>query len=238
MQNIVKQFSKKLSRIEKGLILSAFILFLSWILALFFVGSDVEQGHVYRILYIHVPMAWAAFIWLFISCYYAILSLVSKKKSLSFDQKSHAAMELSVILLFLVLLTGSIWGRATWGIWWDWEPRLTLSLILFFMTSSYILFRQFSEDLSSLRQYASILAITCAANVPLVYFSVNLWRSLHQPQTFLRSSEQNASFDITFVLFLCSLSLLLVSFFLYKVILQRIILNHAVTMLVKGQDYD
>jgi heme exporter protein C len=238
MQNKMKLFSKRLSRAEKGLILSSIVLFLSWIYALFFVDSDVEQGHVYRILYIHVPLAWAAFLWVFASCFYAVLYLVSKKRSLAFDQKSHAAMEISVVLIFLVLLTGSIWGRATWGVWWDWEPRLTLSLILFFMTSSYILFRQFSDNLSSLRQYASILAITCAVNVPLVYFSVNLWRSLHQPQTFLRSSGQNASSDITSVLILCSISLIILSFFLYKVILQRIALSYAVTMLLKDQDHD
>ncbi|MES2615039.1 MAG: cytochrome c biogenesis protein CcsA, partial [Bdellovibrionota bacterium] len=119
------------------------------------------------------------------------------------------------------LVTGSIWGKPTWGVWWDWDPRLTSSLVLFLMGCGYLLLRYFTPNLQARRKTSAIIAILGALNVPIVYYSVNLWRSLHQPQTFVEKS-QNASADITFVLFFNFIVTFLFSIAIYKIRRQSI----------------
>jgi heme exporter protein C len=192
-----------------------------WYLALFYVGADTDQGNVYRIIFVHVPIAWCAFFWFFFAAIFGILGLFSNKKAISFDRSSHASMELAVFFSFLVLLTGSLWGKPTWGVWWDWDPRLTSSLVLFLMGCGYLLLRYFTPNLQSRLKVSSIVSILSALNVPIVYFSVNMWRSLHQPQTFVQKSA-NASPDITFVLFFNFIVTFLLSIALYKIRRQAI----------------
>lgn len=181
---------------------------IGWYLALFWVGADKDQGNVYRIIYIHVPVAWCAFFWVFFGAVSALLYLIYKSKK--FDQNSHAAIKLGTLFSCLVLVTGSIWGKPTWGVWWDWDPRLTSSLVMSFICFAYLLLRKFTPHVGARRTVAAILALLNALYTPIVYFSVNLWRSLHQPQTFVRST-QNASQDIAFVLLFNVTALFLLS---------------------------
>ena len=203
------------------LIVFVFFQFIGWYLALFKIGADTDQGNVYRIIFVHVPIAWCAFFWFFFGALYGLLSLTAHKKSIIFDRSSNSAMELGVLFSFLVLVTGSLWGKPTWGVWWDWDPRLTSSLVLFLMGCGYLLLRYFTPNLQARRRVSAIVAVLSALNVPIVYFSVNLWRSLHQPQTFVQSS-QNASHDITFVLFFNFIVTFLLSIAIYKVRRQSI----------------
>jgi heme exporter protein C len=188
----------------------------AWALALYQVGTDVDQGDVYRIIFVHVPVAWCAFFWIFFGAFYGILGLVFKNKMEYFDRSSHAAIELGALFSFLVLITGSLWGRPTWGVWWDWDPRLTSSFVMFLVSGGYLITRHFTPDIHAKRQSSAILAILSAVNVPLVYYSVNLWRSLHQPQTFVQSSK-NASIDIVWILFLNFLAMFILSIAIYKI---------------------
>jgi heme exporter protein C len=113
-------------------------------------------------------------------------------------------------------LTGSSWGRPTWGVWWDWDPRLTATLVLLLVCLGYHLLRSFTPDLRARRVTSGIIAILAAINVPLVYYSVNIWRSLHQPQTFVRKTS-NASADIGYVLLASSVALICLSVAIYKI---------------------
>ncbi|MBX9704515.1 MAG: cytochrome c biogenesis protein CcsA, partial [Silvanigrellaceae bacterium] len=179
-----------------------------------------EQGNIYRILFVHVPVAWNAFFWLFIAAFFAVFSLISSEKSFQYDWSTQACIELGTLFSSLVLITGSIWGRPTWGVWWDWDPRLTCSLVMFLMGCGYLILRDFTPNPIQKKNMSAIIAILCAINVPIVYFSVNLWRSLHQPQTFIqpaRTAAPLASSDISIVLSLNCIALFLFSLGLYKV---------------------
>lgn len=188
----------------------------AWSLALYDIGADVDQGNVYRIIFVHVPVAWCAFFWIFFGALYGLLGLIFKKKIDIFDRSSHAAIELGTLFAALVLVTGSLWGRPTWGVWWDWDPRLTSSFVMFLVGAGYLITRHFTPDIRAKQQNSAVLAILSAVNVPIVYFSVNLWRSLHQPQTFLQNSK-NASIDIVWMLGINLCALFLLSMAIYKI---------------------
>lgn len=218
---IPKKISSPILRWNILFLIFVFFQLVGWYLALIKIGADTDQGNVYRIIFVHVPIAWCAFFWFFFGAFFGLLSLIINKKSIPFDRSSHCAMELGVLFSFLVLVTGSLWGKPTWGVWWDWDPRLTSSLVLFLMGCGYLLLRYFTPNLQSRRRVSAILAVLSALNVPIVYFSVNLWRSLHQPQTFVQNSP-NASHDITFVLFYNFIATFLLSIAIYKIRRQSI----------------
>jgi len=124
-------------------------------------------------------------------------------------------MELGTIFAALALITGSIWGRPTWGRWWDWDPRLTSTLVMFLVTVGYHILRSFTPDAKARRTVSAVVALLSALNVPIVYFSVNLWRSLHQPQSFV-AGKSNVSDDIRIALWINVFAMIAFSIFLYR----------------------
>jgi len=198
------------------LIVTIFAQLTAWIIALFFVGQDKDQGQIYRIMFVHVPVAWCAFFWIFMGALFSVFALLRNKSSMAFDLSAQTSMILGALFSFLLLATGSIWGRPTWGVWWDWDPRLTSSLIMFIVACAYLILRQTISDLSFKIKMSAFIAILCAVNVPIVYFSVNLWRSLHQPQSFVEKAS-NVSPDIAYVLIANCLCMFLLSIAVYKI---------------------
>jgi heme exporter protein C len=208
--------TKKSIRLTHILIISSFLFqIFAWYLALYGVAPDVEQGNIYRILFVHVPVAWCSFFWIFMGSVFGILSLIKQASCAQYDQKSHSAMELGALFSFLVLVTGSVWGRPTWGVWWDWDPRLTSSLVMFLMCCGYLVLRRFTPNIQAQRRTASIVSILAAVNVPVVYYSVNLWRSLHQPQSFSKNASTTSS-DIALVLCINFIAMFFVSIALFR----------------------
>jgi heme exporter protein C len=195
-------------------IVSFVILFACWAKAIFFVGADTDQGEVFKLIFVHVPVAWCAFYWVIAGGIFGLLALVKSDKRMRFDRSSHASIELGTVYSALALLTGMIWGRPTWGVWWDWDPRLTSTLVMFLVCCGYLLIRTFSSDVKQRQSMSAIVSILCSINVPLVYFSVNLWRSLHQPQSITPKSN-NMSSDISTTLWMNVAAALLVSYALY-----------------------
>ncbi|MEN9529909.1 MAG: hypothetical protein RI932_1782 [Pseudomonadota bacterium] len=187
-----------------------------WYLGLFWIGADKDQGDVFRIIFAHVPVAWCAFVWILAAAVFAIIGFVRKSSFEQMDQSTHAAIDLGTIFGALALATGSIWGRPTWGVWWDWDPRLTTTLVMFLICCAYHVLRSFTPDIQARRNAGQIVAILAAINVPVVYFSVNIWRSLHQPQTFVRKGG-SASPDIGMVLLVNTVAMLLLSFVIFKI---------------------
>ena len=206
-----------------NLLLSLFSLAMAvgWYLGLGWIGADKDQGDVFRIMFVHVPVAWCAFFWVITGAVFAVWGFVRPAQAEACDRSSHAATELGTIFAALALITGSIWGRPTWGVWWDWDPRLTSTLVLFLICCGYLILRSFTPDIKARRNVAGITSILSAINVPIVYFSVNLWRSLHQPQTFVRKNS-TASSDVGTVLFINVAVMVLVSLALYKIRRQSI----------------
>ena len=220
-KNLPKNIQAPVRRWNVIFLCTVILQIIGWYLALFYVGADTDQGNVYRIIFVHVPIAWCAFFWFFFSAFFALLSLLKPTSAIPFDRSSHTAMELGVLFSFLVLLTGSLWGKPTWGVWWDWDPRLTSSLVLFLMGSGYLLLRYFTPQPQTRRRVSAMVSFLSALNVPIVYYSVNLWRSVHQPQTFVQKTS-NASSDIAIVLFINFAVTFLLSIALYKIRRQAI----------------
>lgn len=142
---------------------------------------DQMMGDVYRILFVHVPAAWSAFLCFFVSFIACIVYLIRGTRL--WDHIAHSAIEIGVVLTGLTLALGSIWGKPTWGVWWTWDPRLTTTALLFILYSAYLMLRRLIDDPVRRAKLAATVGVFIFLNVPIVYFSVKWWRSLHQVQS-------------------------------------------------------
>lgn len=149
-------------------------------LYLIFIWTPTESvmGHVQRIFYIHVPMAWIAFL-AFVPVFIgSVLYLL--KRDFKWDNLANSAAELGLVFTTLVLITGPIWAKPVWGIWWTWDARLTTTLILWFIYVGYLMLRSYGSNRSQGALYASVMGVIGFVDVPIVYFAVNWWRTQHQ----------------------------------------------------------
>lgn len=142
---------------------------------------DVNQGYVARIFHLHVPLAWISYLSVFVSLGYSIAYLVRSR--MVHDRIAAAALEVGLIFQALTLLSGMLWARPTWGVYWVWEPRLTTTAVLFAICIGYFVVRSAIEDPEFRGKAAAAVAILGAINVPISYMSVNWWRSIHQTQS-------------------------------------------------------
>ena len=150
-------------------------------IGLFLAPREQYMGEVQRIMYVHVPTAWVAMVCFTIAFVLAIISLWSGSPKA--DARMTGAVETGAVLNALLLLQGSIWGRATWGVWWDWDVRLTTSLVMFLLFAGILALRSFVDDPSRRATWSAVATIVAFVDVPLVYFCVRWWRSLHQVQS-------------------------------------------------------
>ncbi len=152
--------------------------------ALFNSPEDYQQGQAVRIMYAHVPAAWMS---LGIYSFIAICSFSSVvwKTRLSYFM-AVAAAPIGAVFALITLVTGSLWGKPIWGVWWVWDARLTSMLVLFFLYLSYIAIVNSGNDMLRAEKPASVMAIIGFINVPIVKFSVDMWYSLHQPASILK----------------------------------------------------
>lgn len=148
---------------------------------LFFSPPDAQMGEVQKLMYVHVPGAWNAFLCFFVVFVSSLFYLLRQK--IFWDQLAESAAEVGVMLTGLTLALGSLWGRPTWGIWWTWDARLTTTAILFFLYVGYLAVRSFVRDGRTRARLSAPLGVLIFLNVPIVYFSVKWWRTLHQMQS-------------------------------------------------------
>ena len=145
---------------------------------------EATQGNVQRIMYVHVPTAWVAYLAFGVVFIASIVYLA--KRSPGADRLAHASAEVGVLFTGVTIAAGSIWGKPTWGTWWTWDARLTSVAILFVMYVGYLLLRGMIDDQERGARYAAVLGIIAALDVPLVHFSVYWWRTLHQPPSMMK----------------------------------------------------
>ena len=143
--------------------------------------AEVFMGDVYRILYVHVPTAWNGLLLLTAAFVCALMYLL--KGDLVWDDRLEATMEAGVVLSALLTIQGSFWARPTWGVWWAWDPRLTTTAILVFAFAGILALRTSLKEPRRRAMVTSVATIVAAADVPLVFFSVRFWNSLHQVQS-------------------------------------------------------
>jgi len=150
-------------------------------LGLAWAPPDALMGDLQRIMYVHFP-SWIATA-LGYGVGFACSALYLARRLATLDYWAHAAVEVGVVFNVTGLVTGSIWGRPTWGVWWTWDPRLTTTAIMLVTFAGYLIVRAFIEDPDVRARVAAVVAVVGFLNVPLVYFSVRWWRTLHQPQS-------------------------------------------------------
>jgi heme exporter protein C len=146
--------------------------------ALFLSPEDYKQSHSVRIMYVHVPAAWMALGIFSIMTFLSIGTFVFKNKNFFLISKSLAPS--GFIFNIIALITGSIWGKPTWGTWWAWDARITSMLILALFYLMYLLSWRIIENKNNVIKISSLIIIVGAINVPIVKFSVNWWNTLHQ----------------------------------------------------------
>ncbi|KJV65551.1 MULTISPECIES: heme ABC transporter permease CcmC [Ehrlichia] len=165
-----------------------FFIFLLCSLYMVFILSpaDYKQGEFVRIMYLHVPSAWISLGSYTLMAIFSFIALVWRNVILAII--SHAIAPLGLTFTSICLITGSIWGKCTWGTWWVWDARLTSMLVLLFLYLGYISLWNFFDNEDRSMKAASIFAIFSAINIPIIKFSVNIWTTLHQPASVLRKS--------------------------------------------------
>lgn len=145
-------------------------------LAFLVAPPEVTMGDRQRIMYFHVASAWNAYLAFFVVFISSILYL--RKGERRWDRLALSSAELGVFFTTMALVSGSIWGRSVWGVWWTWDPRLTTTLILWFLYLGYLLLRSGEEDPRRAR-LAAVLGIIGFVDVPIIHMSVVWWQSLH-----------------------------------------------------------
>lgn len=140
--------------------------------------TDAQQGEVYRIIFIHVPSAWMAMFVYLVMAGYALLTLALRAR-LS-GMMSRALAPTGALMAAVALVTGALWGKPTWGTYWVWDARLTSTLILLFLYLGYMALVSAIEDEDRADRAGAMLLLVGVVNVPIIYFSVNWWNTLHQ----------------------------------------------------------
>ena len=158
---------------------SAVILALIGLYIGFFVApTDFQQGESYRIIFIHVPAAWMSMLIYLVMAFWAGIGLAFNTRLSS--MMAHALAPTGALMTFIALWTGAFWGRPTWGTWWVWDARLTSELILLFLYLGYLSLVAAIDDPRRADKASAVLALVGVINVPIIYFSVKWWNTLHQ----------------------------------------------------------
>tara|TARA_B100001179_G_scaffold217110_1_gene188678 strand:+ start:930 stop:1691 length:762 start_codon:yes stop_codon:yes gene_type:complete len=186
--------------------LALLIISLSW--GLLLAPSDYKQGDVYRIIYIHVPSAILGQSSFILMAIFGFICLVWRAKIAGMLLRSIAPVGAS--FTFLALVSGSIWGKPTWGTWWVWDARLTSTLILFFLYASIISLFSVIDRRQKADRAASILSVVGIVIIPIIKKSVDWWQTLHQSSTFSLSSSPSMTPDMYTPLLACVIAFYLV----------------------------
>lgn len=150
-------------------------------LGLFVAPTDFQQGEVYRVIFIHVPTAWMGMFIYLVMAFYGVLALTFNTRLSAMMMESLAPT--GAMFTALALWTGALWGKPTWGTYWVWDARMTSTLILLFLYAGFIALSHAIEDKRRADKACALLAIVGSVNIPIIYFSVKWWNTLHQGST-------------------------------------------------------
>jgi heme exporter protein C len=180
-------------------------------LALWGSPADAEQGDAMRLLYLHVPSAWLAYLAFFVTAVASALWLWPRTRAPIWDLLAGASAEVGVLFTGLMLAIGSLWGRPIWGTWWEWDARLTTTAVLFFLYLGYLALRRTADTVEGRGTRCAIAALIAFADVPVVHFSVTWWQTLHQDATVFNPKldvQIHGTMALTLVLSVLSFTLL------------------------------
>jgi heme exporter protein C len=181
------------------------------VLALWGSPADAEQGDAMRLLYLHVPTAWLAYLAFFVTAASSALWLWPRTRAPVYDLLAGASAEVGVLFTGLMLMIGSLWGRPIWGTWWEWDARLTTTAVLFFLYLGYLALRRSADTVEARGKRCAIAALIAFVDVPIVHFSVTWWQTLHQDATVFNPKldvEIHGTMALTLLLSVVSFTLL------------------------------
>jgi heme exporter protein C len=169
--------------------------------------DETNQGQIFRIIFFHVPAAVVAMVGSAVALLASVMFLITK--NFKYDALAVAITEVGLAFLAVNLVTGSIWARVIWGVWWAWDPRLTSALICWILYAGYLILRQSLEEPTQRATFAAVYSIFAFTDVPIVYFSIRWWRTIHpQPVFFSKNGSFPADWTFTLVLNIVALFLL------------------------------
>ena len=200
---------------------AATMLWAFWMI-FFYVPTERSMGIVQRIFYVHVPSAWVAFLAFGIVALCSLGYLWLRDERL--DAIAVSAAELGTVFTTAVLLTGPLWGKIAWGAWWVWEPRLTLTLLLWFIYVGYFILRESTDNPEKGKRFAAVLGVVGAVDIPLIHISVNWFRSQHPQPVILRPEGPTADPAIvqTLMVSLLAFTLTFFALLMYRYGLERL----------------
>ena len=156
-----------------GASMMAFTLYLVY----FWAPTEQNLGVSQRIFYFHVPLGWIGMVSIIVVAVASILHLTTGRQK--WDDLAYSTAELGVIYASLVLVTGAIWGKPVWGVWWTWDPKLTTTLVLWFIFVGYLMVRAYGPAGGQGKRFASVIALIGAIDAPIIYKATDWWRSAH-----------------------------------------------------------
>ena len=180
------------SNIYLGFIsLSSVLMVGSLYMSLIWAPTEITLGDSKRIFYIHIPLAWLGMLSVIILAVFSIAYLITR--NIKWDNLAYSTAELGFILITLVLVSGMIWSKAEWTVWWTWDPKLTTTVILWFIYLAYIMLRKYGPSDLRGASYGAVLGIIGAIDVPMIYMAANWWSSAHPELNIGPLSDQSSS---------------------------------------------
>jgi len=164
-------------------------------LVFFYAPRERVMGEVQRIFYFHVPSAWVGFLAFFVTLCTSLAFL--RTGDLKWDKVSAASVEVGLVFTLMAIISGSIWARPAWNTWWTWDPRLTTYTILALIYVAYLMLRQGVEDPGRRARFASVYGIVGFISVPLTFFSIRWWRTIHPVIIGAETATSVGGFDMT-----------------------------------------
>ena len=207
-----KIFNTNHKMINGLIILTLVIILIGIAYALFISPSDYIQGDSVRIMYVHVPASFLSLGFFGILGMISVLNLIFKIKILPYIGKSIAPI--GFVFALVSILTGSLWGKPTWGVWWAWDARLTSMLVLLIFYLAYILIWKFVENFNTANTINCFVAIVGSFNIPVIKYSVDWWNTLHQTSSITLTSAPTIHYSM-----LAPLIIMILGFFLYSLVI-------------------
>ena len=183
------------------------------------VPREATMGDLQRIFYFHVSSAWVGYLALFVAFVGSVLFLV--RRELRWDRLALCSIEIGLVFMTGAIITGSIWAKATWGVWWTWEPRLTTSAVLWAIYASYMTLRRAMEDQSRRARVAAVYSVLGFVSVPINFMAIRWWRTVHPLVFDSGGSNLSPAMLATLIFSVATFTLLYSTLLSYRMNLER-----------------
>jgi len=210
---------------RRGIVMSRILLGISFglmmaalYLVFIYVPTEETMGVVQRIFYFHVPVAWVSFLAFFVVFIGSILFLW--KRDEKWDMLARSSAEIGIVFTSLVLITGPIWAKPAWGVWWTWDARLTTTLIMWVIYVSYLMVRSFAVEESRGARFAAVVGIVGFVDIPITAIAITLWRTQH-PRPVIFEGGLAPSMLLTLIICVAAFTLLYVYLLLQAISLKQ-----------------